>query len=57
MESVQKISNAYITETVLHGEVDGQPHESLITRGAALIQVGDIYHTNSGVYEVESVKE
>lgn len=57
MESIQKISNAYITETVLHGEVDGQPHESLITRGAALIQVGDIYHTNAGVYEVESVKE
>ena len=57
MESVTKISNVRIEGTVLYGEVDGQAHESIITRGAALPQVGDTYHTNTGVYEVESVKE
>lgn len=57
MEATKKISNAYITGTVLHGEVDGEPHESIITRGAALLAVGDVYHTNTGVYEVESIKE
>jgi len=57
MEQVTKISEVYITGTVLHGKVDGQDHEAIITRGAALPVVGDVYHTNTGVYEVESVKE
>ena len=57
MEQAQKISNVSITGTVLHGTVDGQEHESIITRGAALPIVGDLYVTNTGVYEVESVKE
>lgn len=57
MDSAQKISNVSITGTVLHGTIDGEAHESIITRGAALPQVGDVYHTNTGVYEVESVKE
>lgn len=57
MESVTKISKVYIEGTVLYGEVDGKAVESIITRGAALPQVGDVYHTNTGVYEVESVKE
>ncbi len=57
MESITKISKVYIEGTVLYGEVDGKAVESIITRGAALPQVGDVYHTNTGVYEVESVKE
>lgn len=57
MESVTKLSNVYIEGTVLHGEVDGKEVSAIITRGAALPIVGDTYHTNTGVYEVESVKE
>jgi len=57
MESITQISEVYITGTVLHGKVNGEDHEAIITRGAALPQKGDIYHTNTGVYEVESVKE
>jgi hypothetical protein len=56
MDSVTKISNAYIEGTVLYGTVNGEAHESIITRGAALIQVGDVYNTNTGVYEIESVR-
>lgn len=57
MDSAQKISEVSINGTVLYGKVNGADHQSIITRGAALPQVGDIYHTNTGVYEVESVKE
>jgi len=57
MEASTAITEVSIEGTVLHGKVNGNDHESIITRGAALPIVGDVYVTNTGTYKVESVKE
>jgi hypothetical protein len=58
MDNPIKIRDAYIEDNSLHGVTeDGGEVNSTIVRGPHVIEVGDVFNTEAGHYEVETIKE